>query len=118
MSRVKHLLKKFGITDEQYERLHSEQQGCCSICGKHSSTFAKRLAVDHDHVSGEIRGLLCFRCNRYAVGRLRKGAGTDLLRSVIRYLDREYTGWIVPPKVKKKRKKRGRKRKTRLILQK
>lgn len=104
--RARHLLKKYGITIDQYEELYSKQKGCCYVCGKHSSAFNKRFAIDHDHVSGEIRGLLCFRCNKFAVGRYRKGDGTDLLRRIIEYLERDYSGWIVPPKVKRKRRAR------------
>lgn len=104
-----HLKRKFGITDVQYGELYSKQGECCAICGSHSSTFKNRLAVDHDHTSGEIRGLLCFRCNKFVVGRYRKGIGLDLLRRAVQYLDREYTGWLVPIKKKKKRRKRKKK---------
>jgi hypothetical protein len=38
------------------------QSACCAICGEACAT-GRRLAVDHDHATGRIRGLLCFRCN-------------------------------------------------------
>jgi hypothetical protein len=57
-------LKTFGLTMEDYERLLTEQGGVCKLCGKpEGGTRAKRLAVDHDHDTGRIRGLLCRRCN-------------------------------------------------------
>lgn len=51
--------KKYGITFEQYEVMYAEQQGKCLICLKHKD----RLAVDHCHSSGTVRGLLCRVCN-------------------------------------------------------
>jgi hypothetical protein len=67
--RNKHLLRKFGITLEQYEKLFEEQNGVCAMCFKpetvknNKGTAPRLLAVDHDHKTGRIRGLLCFRCN-------------------------------------------------------
>ena len=50
------------------ERTHNtftaaQQEGRCAICSRHESEFKKRLHVDHDHVTGSIRGLLCQQCN-------------------------------------------------------
>jgi Recombination endonuclease VII. len=47
---------------ELYERLLAEQGGVCAICGNPPKT--RRLHVDHDHKTGRVRGLLCYRCNR------------------------------------------------------
>lgn len=59
----KHQMKKrYGITIEQYEELLVGQNGTCAICDEACST-GRRLAVDHDHDTGQIRGLLCYRCN-------------------------------------------------------
>lgn len=104
--RNRYLLKRFGITEDQYNDLLREQQSACAICQAPASQFKTKLAVDHDHVSRHVRGLLCFRCNKFRVGRNRKGIDTDILRRVIEYLEAEYRNWIVPPKVKK-RKRRG-----------
>ena len=49
-----------------YEELLEYQQHRCAICGTDDSF--NRLAMDHDHETGEARGLLCHSCNRYAVG--------------------------------------------------
>lgn len=51
------------------QKLYDKQKGCCYICGKHESNFAKRLAVDHNHKTGRVRGLLCYRCNKFQLGR-------------------------------------------------
>ena len=57
-------LKKFyGITLEDYNRMFAEQNGCCAMCGRHQSEFKRRLAVDHDHKTSKVRGLLCTGCN-------------------------------------------------------
>lgn len=53
-------LKKFGITEDDYNKMFNEQMGLCAICHKPDSI---RLAVDHDHDTGLIRGLLCKKCN-------------------------------------------------------
>lgn len=55
------LKRKFGITRERYEAILDEQGGVCAICKVAPTT--KRLAVDHDHQTGEVRGLLCLSCN-------------------------------------------------------
>lgn len=47
--RNKYLLKKYGITEAEYEARFEEQGGCCGICKRPQSTFTRRLAVDHDH---------------------------------------------------------------------
>lgn len=52
-----------GINLEEYNRLFGLQEGCCAICGIHQSKLKKRLAVDHCHETGEIRSLLCSKCN-------------------------------------------------------
>lgn len=59
----------YGITIDDYNAMFEEQQGCCAICQKHQSEFKKSLHVDHNHKTGQIRGLLCHNCN-LAIGRL------------------------------------------------
>jgi len=41
----------------------------CAICEKPRSAFKNNLSVDHDHKTNKIRGLLCFRCNKFILGR-------------------------------------------------
>lgn len=55
------LKKLYGITPERYSKMLQEQGGKCAICG--GLPIQKRLAVDHDHETGKVRGLLCACCN-------------------------------------------------------
>jgi hypothetical protein len=59
------ILKRYGITPEQYTELFNKQEGCCAICGRHQTEFKAALGVDHDHITGIVRGLLCYRCNSF-----------------------------------------------------
>lgn len=56
--RIKHLYK---ISVEEYDAIHDAQNGVCAICGRTSE--GKKLAVDHCHSTGLVRGLLCTACN-------------------------------------------------------
>ena len=72
--RVSAILSKYGLTEEEYQQKFQEQQGLCGACGKPEEFHYKdgtpyRLAVDHDHDTGQIRMLLCRRCN-LALGHL------------------------------------------------
>lgn len=62
-----HLMKTFGITIEQYDAMLLVQNGVCAICGNPETMRHKGrillLAIDHDHETGKIRGLLCCQCN-------------------------------------------------------
>ena len=57
-----HLKRKYGISPEEYDVLLDRQGGGCAICGR-PPTPGISLHVDHDHLTGCIRGLLCFQCN-------------------------------------------------------
>lgn len=58
--------KVYGITADDYDSLLAAQGGRCAIC--RAQPKSKRLAVDHDHKSGAVRGLLCSRCNHDLMG--------------------------------------------------
>jgi hypothetical protein len=67
----------YGITLIAYEARLAEQQGVCAVCGKAEGVFGrhgeiKKLAVDHNHITGEVRDLLCDVCNR-TIGMLETG---------------------------------------------
>lgn len=53
--------RKYGISLERYNELFKIQGGVCAICG--GNRGKRRLAVDHDHATGTVRGLLCGLCN-------------------------------------------------------
>jgi hypothetical protein len=61
------------MTLEQYDEMFADQDGCCAICEEPETvTFngvPVRLSVDHNHDTGQIRGLLCRNCNS-AVGHI------------------------------------------------
>lgn len=67
-NKNQNLKQKFGITLAEYEQMKARQGGVCAICG--NPPGKKDLAVDHDHVTGKIRSLLCSLCN-LAIGHLR-----------------------------------------------
>lgn len=57
-------LKRYGITLEQYNDLLVGQGGGCAVCGEVREWRGRvALHVDHSHVTGEVRGLLCHACN-------------------------------------------------------
>lgn len=59
-------LKRFNnISIEEYDVLFVQQRGCCAGCQRHQFEFKQHLAVDHDHQTGRIRGLLCHGCNTF-----------------------------------------------------
>jgi len=57
------LLRSFGITLAQYEAMLVAQNNKCCICGDENFTEGKCLAVDHNHTTNKVRGLLCGSCN-------------------------------------------------------
>lgn len=57
------LKHRYGITEKDYDNMYIKQHGCCAICGKHQSEILKRFHVDHCHMTGNIRQLLCMVCN-------------------------------------------------------
>ena len=59
-----HLQHHYNITIEQYDELYLVQDGRCAICKTHSDNLNGPLHVDHSHVTGKVRGLLCLSCNR------------------------------------------------------
>lgn len=77
------LKRLYGITRDDYNHILLSQDGGCAICGKQSPPRRGRLAVDHDHVTGQIRGLLCSKCNQ-AIGLLSEQPA--LLRKAAQYL--------------------------------
>lgn len=61
-ARAKHLLDNYKLTPAKWDLVHAHQNGLCWVCGKPNAS-GKRLSTDHDHDTGEFRGLLCSRCN-------------------------------------------------------
>lgn len=75
-------LKQYGLTEEQYQELLLKQDSKCACCNSAEPGGPwKRFAVDHDHTTNKIRGLLCFSCNT-GIGNL-----GDSIAGVTRALD-------------------------------
>jgi Recombination endonuclease VII len=77
--------KQYGITLDQYNQMLADQNHKCAICGNEDEVEGRKLAIDHCHKTGKVRGLLCGKCNR--------GLGLfydnlELLQNAISYLAR------------------------------
>lgn len=89
-SRRSQLKRKYGLTIKQYNNLLNKQNGVCAICGKPETTIIKgttsNLSVDHNHITGEIRGLLCIKCNVALGSFMVDKEGINLLLSATQYV--------------------------------
>jgi len=77
-----HITKTYGVTIEEYYEMLEQQGSGCAICG--GGTSRRYFAVDHNHATGEPRGLLCARCNKILAA---VRDNPDTLRQAARYLD-------------------------------
>jgi len=83
------LRRKYGITEADYERMVIEQDGKCAICRTdtppihNTSGSPSRWHIDHDHKTGQVRGLLCFKCNQ-GLGNF--SDNVEALRGAVNYL--------------------------------
>lgn len=68
--RDKYLRRKYGITEATFKKMLAHGKGKCWICQNPPKKL--NLNTDHDHKSGQVRGLLCFFCNKYLIGRRRR----------------------------------------------
>ena len=82
------LKKRYGVTPEDYARMLEERGGCCEICGRSGADCKRNLCIDHDHLTGNLRGLLCVKCN-LGIGYF--GDNTTLLENAKYYLTK-YAG--------------------------
>lgn len=79
--RVNHLKRKFGLTTERYRSLLAQQNASCGICGL---SFIRTPDVDHDHLTKNVRGLLCRQCN-LGIALFKENIG--LLQKAIAYVN-------------------------------
>lgn len=78
--------KKAGILDmtiEKYNEILESQNHKCAVCNKPSSFFKKALGVDHNHITGKYRGILCDNCNR-ALGYLKESE--EIIINLLNYV--------------------------------
>ena len=87
--RDKYLRAKYKITEATYKKMLALHGGKCWICNLKPRKAA--LNVDHDHKSGQVRGLLCFVCNKFVIGRRRR-EHVYLFEAAVAYL-KNITDW-------------------------
>lgn len=89
-ARVYRFTKTYGITPMEYDTMLDTQDGVCALCGRPETRVDPRtgkvygLAVDHDHLTHQVRSLLCHSCN-LSIGRLQDDP--DLLRRAADYIE-------------------------------
>lgn len=84
--RERHLVRKYGVTLADYDVMLTQQDGKCAICKvPESEQFKAVFHVDHCHLTGRVRGLLCRGCN-HILGTVKDDPA--ILRQAIAYLER------------------------------
>ncbi len=78
------LKRIYGITSEERAEILAQQNSACAICDKPESDFNCKLSVDHCHVTGKVRGLLCKKCNS-GIGLLKDSV--ENLKKALAYLE-------------------------------
>lgn len=56
--------RRYGLRHGEYDEILAKQNNMCGMCGIRQEDSLRRFAVDHDHQTNEVRGLLCINCNR------------------------------------------------------
>lgn len=56
-------MKKEELSQQDYDKILRLQGGGCPICGREQSQLKRKMAIDHSHKDGRVRGILCGRCN-------------------------------------------------------
>jgi hypothetical protein len=76
---------RYGLDEEAYNTLITKQKNLCALCSS-PPTEGKRLAIDHDHKTGRVRGLLCTSCN-IALGHVEARSKRGLFMYLMKILD-------------------------------
>lgn len=88
-ARDGYLQRKYGITEYQYDVMLAMGHGACWLCWAVPKKL--RLAVDHDHGTGRVRGLLCWTCNKRIVANF-TAKHADIFARVPEYLRSTFDG--------------------------
>lgn len=84
--RDRNLKNFYGISLKIYNEILEQQGGVCAICGTNSDQSTRRFHLDHNHITGRVRGVLCGYCNT-AIGFLREDK--DTVAKALKYLKKE-----------------------------
>lgn len=86
LTRARSLKSRYGISIEQYEEMLNSQNGKCAICASSSNGYRGKygMAVDHCHLTGKVRSLLCNRCNN-GIGHFQDNL--NLMYKAVKYLE-------------------------------
>ena len=91
--RDRYLQRKYNITEVEYIQMLKYQDYRCGACKRHRNEFKRHLAVDHDHRTGVVRGLLCYHCNRWVIGKHRP----EKIIGAANYLDEWPAQFVLRP---------------------
>jgi DNA-directed RNA polymerase subunit RPC12/RpoP len=81
------VLRQYGLTPDQVAEMWGLQDGRCAICG--ADLTVKRWAIDHDHRTKVVRGLVCFYCNWKVLGIMSRAGRARAISACV------YLGWLV-----------------------
>jgi hypothetical protein len=83
--RAAGLMRRYSLSVSEWDSMFYRQGFCCDICGLHDIDYSGRWHTDHDHATGEVRGILCQHCNSM-LGYARDNSHT--LAQAIHYLEK------------------------------
>ena len=92
VDRAQDLKKNYNVSLDYVKNLETVQNGVCALC-KRINSRGFNLGVDHNHVTGHIRGLLCGKCN-HALGLLEVDINPTIAKSLVSYLAESITNAI------------------------
>jgi hypothetical protein len=81
--KIHSLRYNYGLSEAEYEAMLIQQDNKCKICRSEQGLF-----VDHNHLTGKVRGLICRNCNT-AIGMLKADNGTQLIESTLKYISED-----------------------------
>ena len=91
--RLQRMEKRYGLSKSDYEKLLLKQGGACAIC-RGTKWEGSGPHIDHDHASGNVRGILCTRCNT-ALGQIHDSLATA--RGLVEYLEQSQLNFGAKP---------------------
>lgn len=90
-TKDRHLRSKYGISSDQWESLWESQDRRCAVCAAEWVEGAREFHVDHDHVTGRVRAILCHGCN-VSLGFL--GESPERIRALADYIESQQRDYM------------------------